>query len=116
MPIKEYPGSTVHQFIAQRFGAATTVKERNVTVGATVTEVADNNPRRFYLLVVNNSIDYMAVSFTREVTATSGIILAPNGGSVALTAEEDGEATGYALYAIGIAVGGTVRVIEGVTV
>lgn len=56
---------------------------------------APNNPDRLMLTMINLDDTDMYVSPDKAPTALHGIRLAANGGSVTISAKEDGELTGY---------------------
>lgn len=68
----------------------------------TVTDLLKNNPDRLSFLLVNLGTTAMYVAWDRGVLATHGIYIAPNGGSFGLSADEDAELVGMALFGISI--------------
>lgn len=110
--MKEYTGSIAYEVAKAKLAVPTRLVENTVTVDTTPTQIALNNPRRLTCIIVNHSADTIVVGFTPSMESTDGIILAPNGGTLTLTVEEDGEVTAYALYALGLNVGGDVYVAE----
>jgi len=68
----------------------------------TVTSILPNNPDRLAVLLVNLGATAMYVAWDREVGADHGVYVAPEGGSFALIADEDGELVGYELFGIAI--------------
>ena len=85
------------RFVDRHFGVKTRAVPNPVTdsVDTGVTVIAQNNPDRLFLLVVNLSDTDLYLGFFADVSPTKGILLAKSGGSVTLTAAEDGELVGY---------------------
>ena len=100
-------------YIEKRWGAKSHSIENPLvdTVGVGVTRIANNNPDRFELVVVNYDAVLMRLAPTIEVSATRGIPLDPAGGFAVITATDDGEQVGYEWY-IYSAGGGTIYVLE----
>lgn len=93
------------KYIEGKFGTKTRSQQDPVTntVATTVTQILRNNPDRLSYTVINITAFDIHVAFDREVSTTRGILIAPSGGSLTLTAEEDGELVGYELFAISTA-------------
>lgn len=79
--------------IADRYGVRTVSLDNPEisTIGLTAARVFKNNPRRLALVVINLSANAMYLALTLDVAATKGIYLAPNGGSVNMTLDDDFE-------------------------
>jgi len=113
---EEYKGSSVYEYAYRRFGAATTLRTASPSVGTTTTRVLDNNPRRVFWLIVNNAVSDANIFFEGNASFGSGILLAANGGSASMSADEDGEVVGYAVYGALGAGTGMFYTIEVITV
>lgn len=85
------------RYVAARFGVKTRAVSNPVvaSVSTGVTVVAQNNPDRLFLLVINLSDTALYLGFFPDVSATKGILLAATGGMASFSAEEDGELVGY---------------------
>ena len=90
------------RFAEDKFG----MKTRSVTdpvtptVATSVTQVLKNNPDRLAWTLINLTAYSIYVAFDREVSTSRGILVPAAGGSLTLTAEEDGELVGYEVFAI----------------
>ena len=91
----------LHRYVEKKFGMATRSYAISDPVSC-LTQILKNNPDRLTFTVVNLGATSMYVAWDRDVLATHGIYIAPNGGSFAMTADEDGELVGYELFGISI--------------
>lgn len=82
------------------------------TVGTTAVVIAKNSPRRLALTIINLAATAVYVKPHPTVSATSGIRLAPSGGSMSLNWRDDLHLVGYEWSAIGDAAGSNVLVME----
>ncbi len=82
------------------------------SVGVAVVKIVPNNPNRFALLIMNLGSVAMYVKPSLDVSATSGIRLAPNGGQISLNWREDFHLTGWDWYAIADAAATELFVLE----
>lgn len=92
---------------AMHFGVETRYNDTamNTVVAATPTPLWRNNPDRLELVFTNLGANIVYLNVHESVAADNGFYLAANGGSITLTAEEDGELVGFPWY--GIAAGNT---------
>jgi len=95
-------------------GIKTSVRINRIAsaVGVTVLEIAPNAPSRLALLIVNLSVNDVYVGFDRDVSATKGIRLTPNGGIFSLQHDTDFDTVGYSIYGIASGAGSSVYVVE----
>jgi hypothetical protein len=95
-------------------GFPTTVRVNPVTdtVGTTATLILRNNPERIFWLAVNLSVNKGYVGWDAQVSSSKGIPIAPSGGYVSCTLEEDGELTIHEVYAVLENASGTFYVLE----
>jgi hypothetical protein len=95
-------------------GFPTTVRVNPVTdaVGTTATLILRNNPERIFWLAVNLSSNKGYVGWDAQVSSSKGIPIAPSGGYVSCTLEEDGELTIHEVYAVLENASGTFYVLE----
>ena len=94
-------GATVADYVARKWGRAVrTVPPVPVSVGVTPTQLCKNNPRRFQLYVINLTNATMYELFGDTVSAINGFPIAPLGGSIIYSADEDGEIVAYDHWAI----------------
>lgn len=110
--MRETSGSITHDVSVKRFGVPTRYVEYAVTVTDTPTEIAELNPRRLACTVINHSTDTVVVGFRPDYSIDEGILLAPNGGTVIFTVDEDGELVSSQIFARGVLAGGNVYVIQ----
>ena len=103
-----------HEISLKRFGFPTRAVENPVTdtVKTTLTEILKNNPDRVFWLAVNLSDNEGYVALSEEVSDTHGIRLDAHGGYASMSAEEDGEAVAYAVYAVNITLEGKWFILE----
>ncbi len=93
---------SLSRFIEKQFGIRTRgiTNPVTTTVLTTKVEILKNNPDRLAYTVVNLTAYDVHVTFDREPTTTRGILISASGGSLTLTAIEDGELVGYELWGI----------------
>lgn len=108
MPIKP----ALQQFIEDFVGGSFTVAISNPTVNTVATQVAGNNFERMSLTVINSGSVTVTLLPQNNVSASMGIQIAANGGSVSLDAQEDLALVGWSWYAVTAAIPGTVTVVE----
>jgi len=106
--------STARQLVQERFGAPVNpVVNRSVSsVGAAATRLFINDPDRLGFLVVNLSVNDLWIGPFPDVSATKGIRLGTNGGSISLVWFEDFEITAWEWFAIGSAAATTLLAVE----
>lgn len=92
------------RFFIEKYGMTTYTDENPlvIQIATTVTKVLNNDPDRLQFTIVNLSANAAYLAFDGEVSATHGIPLAANGGSVSMNADEDGAMVGKELYGIAI--------------
>ena len=102
------------EFTLKRFGFPTRAVENPVVaaVGTSALTVLRNNPDRVFWLVVNLSTNVVYVALARDVAATKGIRLDPNGGWTSMSVEEDGEAVAYEVFAKATGASSAIYVLE----
>ena len=92
------------EYVKRKFGVHT----RSYPVASptscltTVTPLLPNNPDALGYILVNLGVTAMYVAWDRGVLASHGVLVAPNGGSFSLIADEDGELVGWELFGISI--------------
>lgn len=119
--VTEYPrradytipeGATAAVYAAKRYGGPTKIVETDVLIGTTIASVLQNNPRRIFWTMVNNSANDLGFGFNRQVTTAVGFKLAGSGGVASMSVDEDGEAVTYDTFAIGGVAGNNIHLIE----
>lgn len=85
------------------------------SVGVTAAQILANNPNRLAWVIVNMSANTIYLAFSNAVSATRGIILAPNGGSASMVYNEDFQPTGWAVWALASGAASAVYAYEVVT-
>lgn len=90
----------------------TTIKHSNVDCGLTPTRIVEANPNRVMLQIHNPDPDYVHVAWDGNVTTTGDIMLSPQGGTLTLTFQEDGEVVGYEVWGVATPASAVVTVTE----
>ena len=99
-------GATAAQYVERRWGTRTRlVPLATFAVLASVGRAVKGNPKRMALTITNVGTGTITVGFDSSVTAGNGIPLAPNGGTLSLDVDEDGELVTYDIFAVAPAVG-----------
>lgn len=88
--------------LQRRIGAALSSSVNRVvsSVGAAVVTVLKQDPSRVQFLFVNLGANTIFLAPLGTPSANNGILVAPNGGSVVLNWEEDGEVVGWEWQAV----------------
>lgn len=94
------------------WGGQTYARESDVTVGTSVVRLAPNNPNRIELILTNYGQAVVALVLSNAGTATTGIAIAPNGGTATLLVTEDGELTFQEIFGVSAAANNAVHVVE----
>ena len=105
---------SLSRYIAKKFDTTTRSVQNPVTdtVLTSVTQILRNNPDRLAFNVVNLGANNIYIGFDREVSATKGIFIQNSGGSMGVIADDDGELTGYEVFAIAIGGSSVIFVLE----
>lgn len=88
------------EFLQDRFKGVLTVLEGEFVTAATLIQVVSGDADRVSLTLVNLGATVIYVSPSLDVSATHGIRLGPNGGTVAMNVEEDSLLSACSWYAI----------------
>lgn len=93
---------SLSKFIEEKFGQKTrSYQNPEITeVETTVTRVLKNNPDRLAYTFINLGANSVYLAWDRQVADDRGILIASGGGSITLSADEDGELVGYELFGI----------------
>lgn len=99
-------------FAERHFGVPTRYNPNPIvdTVQTTATQLWRGNADRLQLMFINLGTNVIHLFTGPQVSNSRGIYLAPNGGSVVLLAEEDGELVGYPWW--GIATTGATNILS----
>jgi|TARA_B110000438_G_scaffold286613_1_gene318011 hypothetical protein len=100
------------EFLRERYKGELTEDETSVTVGTGVSTIIGGNPDRLGLLILNLSSNTLYVSIDNSVSATNGIRLGANGGSVALNVTDDGMIQTRTWYGLATGAGSSVYVLD----
>lgn len=100
------------EFLRERYKGELTEDEASVTVGTGVSTIIGGNPDRLGLLILNLSSNTLYVSIDNSVSATNGIRLGANGGSVALNVTDDGMIQTRTWYGLATGAGSSVYVLD----
>jgi hypothetical protein len=104
--------SAARDFTQARFGALTTTKTTFVDVSTFPILVRTNNPNCLLVIITNSGSTRVTLSYLPDVVDNDGLILGGNGAAFLSRVRDDGDAVGYALYAVSNAIGGRVTVVE----
>jgi len=106
-------GATLAKYVRDLWGdKVRLVPSQTIAVLTTPTRVYKNNPRRFLAIIVNQGTGQVFIDWNNSVAVGAGLPLAPQGGTLILTAFEDGELCAYELVAIASAAGNNLSVWE----
>jgi len=94
------------------FPTRPTINPVTNSVATTATKILNNNPDRIFWLVINLSVNKGYVGWDGEVASTKGVPIAPSGGYVSCTVEEDGELVIYEVWAVNENAAGTYYIVE----
>lgn len=93
------------------YGGDVVVSPRSASIGVTPTEALGGDPERVQVVLINLSPNDVYLGFDSQVSSTNGIWLGPNGGSVVLTAPEDGTMPTYSFWGIASAANSTLHIV-----
>lgn len=87
----EDPVKSVYDLIARQYGAKVAIEDptTNLSIGTSDLIILQNNPRRLSFVIINLSANVIYVRPRNVSSATTGIRLAPTGGSLAVNWSED---------------------------
>ncbi len=105
-------GSPLEEISKKLFEGRTYGQEQVVSVGTSRISILRNNPNRLSWTMTNESPNDVRISTDPNITASTGWILAASGGVISMLYYDDGEVTGYEVFAVAGVVGCTVRVRE----
>lgn len=110
-------GMTLRKLLQDQLGVDThpVINPETDTADVTATLVANNNPNRVGLNIINLSANVIYVMFDNDVSATRGIRLDANGGALNLVWQYDMAMIGWEWWAIAIGAASAITVIETVT-
>lgn len=91
--------SPLERLSKARYGRASTVRTKYANVDVDSSVVAENNPNRVFLLLINTYGPEATIGFDSLSAKLSGIPVTANGGNLSLSYEEDGEVVGYDIWA-----------------
>ena len=104
--------SPLEALSGERYQGKTYIQERAVSIGTTRSIILDNNPNRLAWDLINTSLIEIRISNSPDLASTTGFLLSPSGGEIGMNYQEDGEGSGYAVYAISTAAGATAWIRE----
>lgn len=97
---------------AARFGGKTFLQEQVINSLAASISIIPNNPNRVRIMLLNEGNNDIRVSNSPDVNASSGWVLASNGGVIWWDWEQDGEVVTYDVYHIAVGVDTRMRIRE----
>ncbi len=106
------PKSPLEGLSIQKFGGRTFGRDTVISVLITRIDLLPNNPNRIQWVVINEGANDVRLSIDPAVTTSSGWLLQANGGVISMDQTYDGEAVGYAVYAIANGATSNVRIRE----
>lgn len=83
---------------------------RTQTIGTSDSQIAPRNPNRAELILVNRSGNVIDVGPIDGITSDEGFRVAPNGGSLTVLVQEDGELVQREWHAVAGAAGSSLEV------
>lgn len=104
--------STVADIIDSRYGGRVSFTETVITLITPLNRLLSNNPNRVGWVMINEGTDIIRLAPNPQVTVTSGWLLAPSGGIMSMSWDEDGDAVFSEVWAAISASSVTVRVRE----
>ena len=107
----------LRDLIDARFGTKTEtrINPGASSIGVAALVILPNNPKRLSAIINNLGAAAVYIKPAPDVSASSGVRLAPNGGQATLIWDEDFELTGYEWWAIADAPATAVLTLEVVT-
>jgi len=90
----------VSEYVFKKRGVPTRVIEKIATVTTAPTRLLEQNPRRFGYILSCISDGGIYIGFSPLVSATNGLYISGNGGSMSVTVDEDDELTTYELWGV----------------
>lgn len=107
--------STLEALISSYFGCKTHMNidpSGNIALGAAVERIVPNNPNRVGLNIINLGANVAYVLPSNDPTATHGIRLDANGGSLVLAWDRDFQMVGYDWWGVSPAGATEITVLE----
>lgn len=83
-----------------------------LVLGVAASRIVPQNANRLGLVIVNLSANNVFIAFDNQVSASHGIFLAPNGGSISMNYKDDFELVGFEVFGIASAAGSNIYCIE----
>lgn len=107
-------GVNLQDLLTKEYGVRTTLRINPLidSVGVTVAQILGNNPSRLGWAIFNLSANGLYVLPERNVSATHGMYIAPNGGYMGWVWNEEWQAVCWAQWAIATGANSDVLVLE----
>ena len=102
----------VQRILERRFFGRYQALETRGSVGTSVAELYGNDPERLAALFVNLSANNITLGWTPQVSDGSGLIVAPSGGFLLLTVDDDLVLPTYSINAVAAAAGSNYFLIQ----
>ena len=99
------------EYLRERYKGELSEDELTASIGTTVTQVVGSDPDRLGLLIMYLSANTVFVGLENNVSATNGIRLGANGGSVAFNIDDDGMIQTRNMFALATGAASSVYVI-----
>ena len=100
------------RFAINRYGGPTTVVQRTVTLSTTVSHLLRNNARRVAWRAFNLSANDVKLSFSSDVTTSTGVPFPASTGVAEADVELEGELVMAEVHGISTAAATTITVLE----
>jgi len=100
------------EFAARRFGGLLRERQSAPTIGTSAVELLGADPERVFYIIVNLSPNDMHVSFRADVSATNGILIIAQGGSMEVDVESDGNLSALQLFGVAAAAASQLFILE----
>jgi hypothetical protein len=88
------------EFTEKRFGEIVQVRQRVVALAAAQVEILPNDPDRLQYLITTISPIDVTYSYRSPIVLGTGLLALGRGSTIRSTVEDDGDVTGWALFAI----------------
>ncbi len=92
------PIGAVAEYVSQIFKGPIIVNDNQLTLALGITQILPNDSERVFLYFVNLSSNDVFVSPFSQPTATNGILLGANGGSISLNVTTDFQLVSHPWY------------------
>jgi hypothetical protein len=109
---------TLNELLEGLYGVKTfhQINQTVSAIGVASIPIMKGNPNRVSFLIVNLSANAIYISPMNDVSATKGIYVAPNGGSVLMQWDRDFELVSQTFYGIAAGAASSVYILENISI